>query len=150
MENQPTYSKDPRVAGGQAPGVTSSGPTDEPTETEFGGRDVLLLHDIPGHLSYRAIHDKLKPYGDVMRIRLVYDNDCPSNRCYITFLNTSDAVTAFRAVRTSDFPDCQAELLSSANVSETENDYVPNVFERTAEETCSASRRARTPRWFVA
>ena len=114
------------------------------------GHDVLLFHDLPDHLSYRAIHDLVKPYGNVARIRRVYDDDTPANRCYVAFATAKEAATALRAVGTFGFPGVCAEVLSSANLLGTDSDYIPNVFESTAAATPPAHGPAPTPRWFVA
>ena len=150
MGKDNNHLKHPRVVSGQALEVTSPGPSNGSTTTESGGRDVLLLHDVPGHLSYRAIHDLVKPFGNVCRIRLIYDDDLPTNRCYITFATAKEAESALQSVNTFNIPISAAELLSSANVEETEDDYVPNILERTAEETSSTIHSAPTPRWYVA
>ena len=77
-------SKTPRVVSDQALEVAKSDPVLLSTPVS-GGLDVLLMHDLPDHLSYRAIHDLVKPYGSVVGIRRVYDDDTPANRCYVVF-----------------------------------------------------------------
>ena len=68
--------------------------------------DVLLLHDLPGHFSYKSTHDVLKPYGVVVRIRQIYDDDCPVNRCYVTFATAAEAKDALDAVNMFEIPSC--------------------------------------------
>ena len=102
--------------------------------TPVSGRlDVLLLHDLLGHFSYRAIHDVVKSYRDVVRIRQIYDDDCPANRCY-PFTTAAEARAALDAVDMFDIPGLRAEVQSSDNVAESDSDYVLNIFERAAEE----------------
>ena len=112
--------------------------------------NVLLLHDLPGHFSYKAIHDVVKPYGDVVRIQQIYDDDCPGNRCYVTFATTAKVRAALDTVDMFDIPGLCAEVLSSDNVGESDSDYVPNIFKRDAEEASPKVREAPTHRWFVA
>lgn len=144
------YSSSPRVVGDQALEVDHTG-LDSVAATPVSKRlDVLLLHDLPEQYSYRAIHDTVKLYGDVTRIRQIYDEDCPTNRCYVTFATAAEARLAFNAVDTFDIPGLRAEVTSSRNIADSEYDYVPNIFERTAEKASSEIHRAPTPRWFVA
>ena len=85
------------MAGDQALEVSKSGlPKNNPgavTKTRNPG-DALVLYDLPDHLSYRAIHDTVKPFGDVLRICRIYDVDGPENRCYILFNNPKEASAA--------------------------------------------------------
>ena len=136
------------MVGDQALGVDSTGLCGSPALAS-GGRDVLLLRDVPEHLTYRALHDLVKPYGDVARIRLIYETD-GSNRCYVTFTTAVQARSAFDASGTFGFSAPRPELLASANVAESDSDYVPNIFERVAEEASKGVRQAPTPRWFLA
>ena len=88
----------------------------------------------------------MKPYGDVVRIRQIYDDDCPANRCYVTFATAAEARAALDTVDMFDIPGLCAEVLSSGNVAELDSDYVPNIFERAAEEASSEVRQAPTTR----
>ena len=140
----------PRVVGDQALGVDSSGLLCGSPASASRGLDVLLLRDLPEKMSYRAIHDLVKPHGDVVRIRLIYNTDCQGNRCYVTFASAEQAKLAFDAVGSFGLSDLRPEVLSSVNVAESEHDYVPNVFERAAEEASQGVRPVPTPRWFLA
>ena len=91
--------------------------------------DVLLLHDLLENFTYRAIHDFVKPYGDVVRIRLIYDVDCPSNRCYVFFATATEARSTFQAAGSFNIPGLHAETLSSRNVTESHLESVPNILE---------------------
>ena len=142
--------KTPRVVGDQTLEVANSDPVGSLSTPVSRGLDVLLLRDLPEHLSYRAIHDLVKPYGNVVRIRRVYDDDTPANRCYVVFTTAKEAATALQAVDKFGMPDLRAEVLSSANVVESDNDYIPNIFERAADATSPNDGQAPTPRWFVA
>lgn len=51
--------------------------------------DTMMITNVFASLSYRGIHSVFKAFGIVLHIRLKYDDDCLSNRCYVTF--TSDA-----------------------------------------------------------
>ena len=97
----------------------------------------------------RTIHDLVNLYGDIVRIRLTYGRDCPSNRCYVVFATAAEARLALQAVGSFNIPGLHAET-SSRNVTESDLDYVPNILERTAEKASSEVRQAPTPRWFVA
>ena len=136
------------MVGDQAPEESPSGSSAHYYSS--GGVNVLLLHDLPECLTYRAIHDIVKPYGNVTRIHRVYDDDCPYSRCYITFATPGEASAALQAVSSFDIPDPHAEVLSSRNVGESDFDYVPNILERTAEMSSLEDRQAPTPKWFVA
>ena len=87
-------SSTPRVVGEQAIEAVQPGPL-YVTATPVSGRlDVLLFHDLPGHFSYRAIHDVVKTYVDMVRIRHIYDDDCSANRCYVIFAIAAEARAA--------------------------------------------------------
>ncbi|MPC25494.1 hypothetical protein E2C01_018611 [Portunus trituberculatus] len=62
------------------------------------GFDSLLMVNVNPSFSYHALHSLLKAYGTVLRIRLVYDKDFPSNRWYVTFLSCDEARLAFEHV----------------------------------------------------
>ena len=95
--------------------------TDPPLDsTSSGGRDVLLLHDLPEHLSYRAIHDLVKPFGDMVRIKVAHDDDLPSNRFYIGFATARAAASALHAVGNLGLPDVRAKVISSRNLEASE------------------------------
>ena len=87
----------------------------------------------------------MKHYGDVVRIRQIYDDDCPANRCYVTFATAAEARAVLDAVDIFDIPGLRAEVLSSDNVAESDSDYVPNIFEGAAEEASPEIRQAPTP-----
>ena len=108
----------PRVVDDQALEVTPSGPV--PVMQQSDGKDVLLLHDVPEHLSYRAIHNLVKPFGDVVRIKVVHDDDLPSNRCYIGFATARAAASALHIVGNLDLPDVRAKVISSRNLEASE------------------------------
>lgn len=88
----------------------------------------------------------MKPYGNVVRIRRIYDDDIPANRCYVAFTTAKETATALQAVGKFGMPDVRAEVLSSANVVESDNDYIPNIFQRAAEAPSSNNGQAPTPR----
>ena len=91
----------------------------------------------------------MKPYGDVVRILLIYDEDCPSNWCYVVFAMATEVQSAFQSVRSFNIPGLHAETFSSRNVAESHLDYVPNILKRAAEEASPEAREAPTPRWLV-
>ena len=139
-----------RVVGDQALQAAQPGPRCLSAMPVSGRLDVLLLHDLPDHFSYRVIHDVVKLYRDAVRIRQIYDDDCPANKCYVTIATFAEARAAFDAVDMFDIPSLRSEVLSSNNVAESDSDYVPNIFERAAEEASPEDRQAPNPRWFVA
>ena len=118
----------PREVVDQASVVVSSGQYNDLNSPAASGRDVLLLHDLPEDLTYRAIHDLVKQYGDIARIRLTYDRDCPSNKCYVVFATAPEARLALQAVGSFNIPCFHAETLSSRNMTKTDLDYVPNIL----------------------
>ena len=113
--------------------VVSSGHGNDLDSPAAGGHDVLLLHDVPEDLTYRVLHDLVKPYGDIVRIRLTYGRDCPSNRCYVVFAMAAEDRLTLQAVGSFNIPGLHAETLSSRNVTETDLEYVPNILEHAAE-----------------
>ena len=99
--------------------------------------------------TYLALHDLVKPYGDVIRIRLTYDRDSPSNKCYVVFATAAHSRSAVQAVGSFNIPGLRAETLSSRNVTKSDLDYVPNILEHVAEEAPQEVRQAPTSQWFV-
>lgn len=53
--------------------------------------DSLMQTDVFASLSYGTIHSIFKSFGVDLWIRLTYDSDCQSIRCYITFNISADA-----------------------------------------------------------
>ena len=51
----------------------------------------VMSSSLPEDLTYRAIHDLVKPCRDIVRVRLTYDRDCPSNKCYMIFATAAEA-----------------------------------------------------------
>ncbi|MPC55471.1 hypothetical protein E2C01_049408 [Portunus trituberculatus] len=102
--------------------------------------------------SYHALHSLLKAYGTVFHIQLVYDKDFPSNRCYVTFLSCDEARLAFEHVASLPLTRCgfKTELLHSRNISDSDMDYIPNVFDNHLENSVPEVRQIPPPRWFVA
>ena len=99
--------------------------------------------------TYLALHDLVKPYGDVIRIRLTYDRDSPSNKCYVVFATAAHSRSAVQAVGSFNIPGLRAETLSSRNVTKSDLDYVPNILECAAEEASPEAPQALTPWWFI-
>ncbi|MPC50474.1 hypothetical protein E2C01_044304 [Portunus trituberculatus] len=102
--------------------------------------------------SYHAFHSLLKVYGTVLRISLVYDKDLPSNRCSVTFLTCDEARLAFEHVAFLPLAGSgfKTELLHSRNVSDTDMDYIPNVFDNYLENSVPEVRQIPPPSWFLA
>ncbi|MPC44474.1 hypothetical protein E2C01_038147 [Portunus trituberculatus] len=65
--------------------------------------DSLVMVYVNPSLSYHALHSLLKVYGTVLRIRLVYEKNFPSNRCYVTFLSCGEARLAYENVASLPF-----------------------------------------------
>ena len=107
MGKQPLFS--PREVVDRTSEVVSSGHTNDLYSPAAGGRDVILLHDLLEDLTYMAIHNLVKPYGDIVRIRLKYYRDCPSNRCYVVFATAAEARSALQAVGSFNIPGLHAE-----------------------------------------
>ncbi|MPC35964.1 hypothetical protein E2C01_029405 [Portunus trituberculatus] len=93
--------------------------------------DSLLMVNVNPSFSYHALHSLLKAYGTVVRIPLVYDKDFPSNRCYVTSLSCDKARLAYEHVASLPLAGSgfKTELPQSCNVSDSDMDYIPNVFE---------------------
>ena len=60
--------------------------------------DVIAMVNIKPSFSYRALHTVFKKFGTVLRIRLIYEKDFKSNRCYVTFSSNNEAQSALAAV----------------------------------------------------
>ncbi|MPC77537.1 hypothetical protein E2C01_071993 [Portunus trituberculatus] len=108
----------------------------------------LLMVNVNPSFSYHALHSLLK----VVRIRLVYDKDFPSNCCYVTFMSCDEARLAFEHVASLplDGSGFKTEFLQSRNISDSDTDYIPNVFESYLENSVSEVRHIPPSRWFVA
>ncbi|MPC79232.1 hypothetical protein E2C01_073748 [Portunus trituberculatus] len=102
--------------------------------------------------SCHALHSLLKVYGTVVRIRLVYNKDFPSSRCYVTSLSYDEARLAYEHVASLALAgSCfKTEFLQSRNISESDMDYIPNVFESYLDNSVPEVRHIPPPRWFVA
>ncbi|MPD00342.1 hypothetical protein E2C01_095808 [Portunus trituberculatus] len=92
--------------------------------------DSLVMVNVNPSFSYHALHSLLKVYGTVVRIQLVYDKDFPSNRCYVTFLSCDEARLAYEHVASLPLAGSgfKTELLHSRNISDSDTDYIPNLF----------------------
>lgn len=112
--------------------------------------DTLMMTNVFSSLSYRAIHSTFKSFGTVTRIRLIYDDDSMSNRCYVTFTSCDSARLAYDAAASLALggPHLTFKVIRSANVADSESDYIPNVFEN-AKDHAPKVRRVPTPYWFV-
>ncbi|MPC53016.1 hypothetical protein E2C01_046900 [Portunus trituberculatus] len=97
-------------------------------------------------------HSLLKVYGMVSRIRLVYDKDFPSNRCYVTCLSCDEVRLALEHVASLPLAgsDFKTELLHSHNIADNDTDYIPNLFDNHFEFSVPEVRQIPPPRWFVA
>lgn len=114
--------------------------------------DALKMSNIVPSFSYHALHSLLKQYGTVLRIRLIYEDDFESNRCYVTFASSDEAQLACDAVASLPLAGVgfKAELLRSSNISDSDKDYIPNVFEDVLLDSAPRACHAPPPRWFVA
>ncbi|MPC75727.1 hypothetical protein E2C01_070121 [Portunus trituberculatus] len=91
-------------------------------------------------------------YGTVLRIRLVYDKDFPSNHCYVTFLSCDEARLAVEHVASLPLAGSgfKTELLHSRNISDSDTDYIRNLFDRHSENSISEVSQIPPPHLFVA
>ncbi|MPC35948.1 hypothetical protein E2C01_029388 [Portunus trituberculatus] len=78
--------------------------------------------------------------------------DFPSNRCYMTFLSCDEARLTFQHVASLPLAGSgfKTELLQSRNVSDSDINYIPNVFDNHLENYVPEVRQIPPPRWFVA
>ena len=136
--------------GGEGPSPPSA-PCSKVQSASSTKLDSLMMINVSPKFSYRALHTTFKTFGTVMRIRLIYDGDSSSNRCYVTFAYSNEAKLACEAAPSLPLAGehFKAKLLSSCNIAETDDDYVPNIF-ADAKETTPRVRQVPTPRWFVA
>lgn len=139
MDTKPS-TKSPREVVDQAPAESSSGPR--------GSGDTLVQ---PTY-TCSALHAICKQFGTVLRLRLVYDEDSTSNRCYITFTSSIETHSPYEAKQTFQVTGSkvQAELIPSRNVADGPENYIPNVFEDAATEEVSRTPQVPTPFWYVA
>ncbi|KAG0716930.1 hypothetical protein GWK47_008474 [Chionoecetes opilio] len=140
----------PRSGGPRIKG-RRQGLRDEPGPRGTSTLDTLLLSNVSQALSYRALHDIFKVYGVVRRIRLIYDDNGQSNRCYINFAAADDASSAYEEATKMEIGarHYRAELIRSVNVGDGPDDYIPNTFEKTTTSTPPV-RHSPTPSWYVA
>ena len=110
--------------------------------------DTLVLTNVAQSLSYDDIHIKLRTFGKVTRIRLVYDEDTDTNTCYATYAKGKFARAAFEAEHLMEGAKT-LKLMRSSNVLDKESDYCPNMFEGTVAST-PVTRKVPVPYWFVA
>lgn len=159
MSISTNLSSGPREVVNQTPETTSPGchaaaelKSDSGSPPRSSKCDALKVLNVPPSFSYRVIHSLFKPFGMVLRIRIIYDGDTAANRCYIVFSSSDEAQLAFESAASLPFtsPESKVVLLSSRNISESEDDYVPNVFEGAATDTVPEERHVPTPQWFVA
>ncbi|KAK3893086.1 hypothetical protein Pcinc_003079 [Petrolisthes cinctipes] len=108
--------------------------------------DTLMLTNVLASFTYGAIHSIFKCFGVVLRIRITYDSDCRSNRCYITFNTNAAAKAAFESKDSLTVGDthCKVQMIRSINVVDSDNDYCPNIFDDSAEHV-PKERRVPTP-----
>lgn len=108
--------------------------------------------NIVSSFSCRALHSLLKPFGTVLRIRLIYETDYKSNRCYMTFASSDEVQSAFNAAATLLVAGVgfKAELLRSSNGDDDDMDYVLNLFEDALVDPAPREYQVPPPRWFVA
>ncbi|MPD06714.1 hypothetical protein E2C01_102540 [Portunus trituberculatus] len=101
---------------------------------------------------YAAYDSLVMVYSTVLRIRLVYDKNFPSNRCYMTFLSCDGARLAYEHVGSLPLAGSgfKKELLHSRNISDSETDYIPNLFDDHSESSVPEVCQILPPCWFVA
>ncbi|MPC38861.1 hypothetical protein E2C01_032377 [Portunus trituberculatus] len=118
----------------------------------FAGLYSLLMVNVNPSFSYHALHYLLKVYGTVLRIRLVYDKDFPSNHCYVAFLSCDEARLALEHVASLPLAGSgfKTELLHLSDISDSDMDYIPNVFDNYLENSVPEVHQIPPPRWFVA
>ncbi|KAK4327023.1 hypothetical protein Pmani_002473 [Petrolisthes manimaculis] len=135
----------------RAPNMSRPSRSSVVSDNRVSGCDTLIITNVQASLSYGAIHSIFKCFGVVLRIRITYDCDCRSNRCYITFKTNAAAKAAFEAKDSLTVGDthCKVQLMRSANVVDSDNDYCPNVFDD-SKENVPKERQVPTPFWFVA
>lgn len=135
----------------QVPTQCASSPGETAGVHRSSNMDALKMTNIIPSFSYRALHTLLKPYGTVLRIRLIYDDNFKSNRCYATFASSKEAQLACNDVASLPLAGVgfTAELIRSSNISDSDMDYVPNVFEDSVVDPALRVCDAPPPRWFL-
>ncbi|MPD05299.1 hypothetical protein E2C01_101034 [Portunus trituberculatus] len=75
-----------------------------------------------------------------------------SNRCYVTFLSCDEARLAVEHVASLSLAGSvfKTELLHSRNISDSNTDYIPNLFDNHSVNSVPEVRQILPPRWFVA
>ncbi|MPC68499.1 hypothetical protein E2C01_062700 [Portunus trituberculatus] len=116
------------------------------------GLDSFLIVNVNPSFSYHALHSLLKAYGTVLHIRIVYNNDFPSNRCSVTFLSCDEARLALEHVASLPLAGSgfKTELLHSRNISDSDTDFIPNLFDHHLKNSVHEVRQIPPPRCFVA
>lgn len=86
--------------------------------------DALLMLNVDPPLSYCALRSLPKQFDIVLRIRLIYDDDFRSNRCYVTFASISEVQSAYDMVTSLPFSGhvFNGELFRSCNIPDNDTD----------------------------
>ena len=92
---------------------------------------VLHCSNISIKVDFEIIHEHMKQFGKVDRIKMRIINNPPSYDCYVTFCKAEFAHKALNKVNGKRFLDsvCSAKLFNINNVQEEESDYITSKFE---------------------
>lgn len=114
--------------------------------------DVLVLTHITPSLTYNALYLSLRNFGTVCCIKLVFDDQTCTNTGYVTFASYDEAKTAFNSFQSLPFTESRtkANLIRSANLTEDDDDYYPNLFAGHGTEIAPRARQEPPPSWFIA
>ena len=92
---------------------------------------VLYCTNISENADFDSVHQYMKQFGHVERIKMKLIKNPTSYDCHVTFSKAEFASKALDHVNGQTFLDtvCYAKLFSIKNLIDDETDYVPSMFE---------------------
>ena len=113
---------------------------------------VLFCINLDKGNDYETIYDKMRPFGEIKRMKLKFASGRTKYDCYITFADSDSAQLAYDALNTTSSPflGSKGRLLNFDNLEEEEYDFVPASCGIDIHRTELMDRHVPLPTWFVA
>ena len=111
---------------------------------------VLFCTNVNQCVDYDVIHQYMKEFGHVQRIKLKLHSNPPSYDAYVTFADSGSANTALQNTdgKVLFNSRCKASLMRSDNLQDSDSDYIPSMFE---EKVCTETIRNKPKlTWHIA
>ena len=111
---------------------------------------VLSCSNLSLKTNYKIIHDLVKKFGTVKRIKLKVSPNIQSFYCYITFELATSAWKAHASIKNGEIKELsnQPKLLDGRNLDDEDGDYVPKYLDPSNVNT--VPRAMKIPFWHVA